>query len=382
MNILIATPAFMEVGAKAPDLVGLSVGLAKRGHRVCVLSTTAQGSLSNEVMSDVTIIRHKPFLTIPLPYAICFPYRQVETLVKQFDIQLIHAVFEYAAIAATAAFFSRITHIPYVLDIQGAAGTSGKVVVDILKEVHDYTVARWIAKHSRMAIVLSESLKPRAFALGCHKDKIAVRSCGVDVDYFNPDLFSTDRTRQELDLGIDDFVIGFAGRLVRLKGLTYLLHAAKKIQQKIPKLHVLIVGDGPERSQIVDTAKSLEIPVTFAGWVNDLRPYYSAMDVFILPSLTEGLPNALLESMAMQRPIIATNVGGNKDLIKDGVNGYLIPPQNADLLARQILTLYENVDLRARMASLSRKKVQQSFTWDRIIDRVEKIYEKALLITG
>ena len=378
MNILIATPGFMEVGARAHDLIRLSVELAKRGHTVCVLSTNVQGSPYHEVMSDVEIFRHKPLFTIPLPYAVCFPLSHIGKLVSQFDIDLIHAVYEHAAVTVTSAFFSKIAQFPYILEIQGAMETTGRKVTDVLAGIYDHTLSRFIVKNSCIVVVLSESLKKRALFLGCPKDKIAVKPSGVDVDYFNPDCFPADSTREKLGFGYDEFIIGFVGRLVPLKGLRYLLYAAKKIKHKIPRLRILLVGDGPQRSLVLKTARMLQIPVTITGWLSDPRPYYSIMDIFALPSLSEGLPNVVLEAMAMEKPIVATDVGGNRDLVEDGLNGYLVPPRDVDLLAQRILTLYERDGSRGFMGSINRKKVQQSFTWDKMIDKVEAIYKKAL----
>jgi len=166
MNILIATPGFMENGARAPDLIGLAVGLVRRGHTVCVLSTNPNGK-PYEVMSGVEIFRHKPFITVPLPYAVDFPLAKISMLVDQYDIELIHAVYEHATITAASAFFSKMAEIPYVLDIQGSLVTTGRRTTDILAKIYDHTLAHWIAKNSSMAVVLSESLKKRALALGC-----------------------------------------------------------------------------------------------------------------------------------------------------------------------------------------------------------------------
>jgi len=381
MNILLATSAFMEADTRAHDLIRLSIELANRGHKVCVLSTNVQGSPYHEVMSNVEIFRHQPLFTLPFPYPVCFPLPQIRKLVTQFDVDLIHAVYSHAAVTLASALFSKTTQFPYILEIQGALETTGRRITDVLARIYDHTLSRFIAKNSRMVVVISESLRQRALFLGCPEDKIAVKPSGVDVDYFDVDHFPTDPTREKLGLGCDEFIVGFVGRLVPLKGLTYLLHAAKKIKKEIPKLHILLVGEGPQKAFILETAKILQVPITITGWVDDPRPYYSVMDVFALPSLSEGLPNVVLEAMAMEKPIIATDVGGNRDLVEDGLNGYLVPPRNVDLLAQRVLTLYERDGSRVSMGSANRKKVQKSFTWDRAVDRTEAIYKKALLKT-
>lgn len=172
------------------------------------------------------------------------------------------------------------------------------------------------------------------------------------------------------------FVAGFVGRLVQAKGLTYLFSATKELQKKHSNVVVLIVGDGPQRTELETMAADLGINVVFAGWQSDPRPFYSMMDVFVLPSFFEGLPNVVLEAMAMNKPVIATKVGGNLDVIANGENGFLVGTRDSHQLASALTTLIENEDVRHRMGKANREKIQTLFQWSRAVEEVEKVYNE------
>jgi glycosyltransferase involved in cell wall biosynthesis len=128
------------------------------------------------------------------------------------------------------------------------------------------------------------------------------------------------------------------------------------------------------RAKIEATAKSLNIPFTIQH-SKDVRIFYSAMDVFVLPSYTEGVPYACLEAMAMSKPVIVTDVGATRDLIQEGKNGFLIPKKSPRILADKITELIKNENLKAKMGHLNRKIVEQNFTLQRYVTCVENVYK-------
>ena len=146
-----------------------------------------------------------------------------------------------------------------------------------------------------------------------------------------------------------------------LKGIVDLLMAARYIPKKY-SIHFLMVGDGPLRRNIIRIAKSEGVSLTITGWVSDPEKYYSIMDVFVLPSYSEGFPRTCLEAMAMEKPLIVTNVGENKYIIKDGKNGFMILPGNSELLAKRIITLIENRSLIKKWGKRNREIVKKSYT--------------------
>jgi len=136
------------------------------------------------------------------------------------------------------------------------------------------------------------------------------------------------------------------------------------------------VGEGPERTSLEETAKEAGIEAVFAGWQNEVLPYYSVMDIFVLPSLFEGLPNVLLEAMAMGKPVVATDVGANADLVENGVNGFLVSTRNPEQMASVLKKLVEDSNLRSRFGEIGREKVVGSFSLDKSVERVESLYNE------
>jgi glycosyltransferase involved in cell wall biosynthesis len=156
-------------------------------------------------------------------------------------------------------------------------------------------------------------------------------------------------------------VIGSIGRLSRQKGYRYLIGAMPKISLEFPDARLVIIGDGELRHKLEGQVQELGIceQVLFTGKVEDVMPYLRRMDLFVLPSLWEGFPTALMESMASDVPVIATDVPGTRELIQDQVNGWLVPAQDPHSLADAILDAFRNPQKRERFAEAAMRKVEQ-----------------------
>ncbi len=181
--------------------------------------------------------------------------------------------------------------------------------------------------------------------------------------------------RERFDVN-DTIVVGYVGRLIPAKGLVYLLSAIKQIQDEHPNVALVIVGDGPQRRTLEMMAKDLGIKSVFAGWQSDTLPFYELMDIFVLPSFFEGLPNVILEAMAMEKPVVAARVGGIPDLIMNRKNGFLVPIRDHKSIAIALKELITNDDLRKGMGQLNRQMVEKSFSWDKIVRNVEAVYNE------
>lgn len=166
--------------------------------------------------------------------------------------------------------------------------------------------------------------------------------------------------------------IVFVGRLKRQKGVHILLEAMENVNQ-----HLIIVGDGPERSQFEKTAARTNLDVEFVGEVDPdaVQEYLLDGSVFVLPSVAgEGLPNALLEAMAVGLPVIGTNTGGVKDAIIDGETGYVVPPGDQDALAERLDNLVTNDSTQNRIGRAAREYVVAHHSWERITDKLDSLY--------
>ena len=180
-------------------------------------------------------------------------------------------------------------------------------------------------------------------------------------------------------LGIDDDckIIGSAGRLVPIKGYQVFLKAAWLIRQKDSKVKFLIVGEGPEKPNLEKLADELEISgdFLFPGYREDIQDIINAMDIFILSSFHEGIPMVLLEAMGLEKPIVATKVGGIPEVVIDKISGILVKPNDPEELAKMGLYLLENKKVRKKMGSEAKRRISESFTAERMAKRVLEIYQ-------
>jgi glycosyltransferase involved in cell wall biosynthesis len=362
-----------------PDLVKLSNELAGRKHSVSV-ATSFRNFDKGESYKGVDIFEITPFAAIHrIPHSLSFPLLRIQRLVKERDVEIIHALMDYSTNTAVASFVSKVTGIPFVCNVQGVGTRTGQFVVDSLAECYDWTIERFIFRNAKKIILLSKSLNSRTRKLGVADGKVVVIPSGVDCTRFDPRRPEVMRKAAELrnDFGIsqEDVVVGFVGRLVPAKGLLYLLAAIRQIKPEFPNVVVLIVGDGPQKAELQGKARDLNLRTVFTGYQIETPPYYALMDVFVLPSFFEGLPGVVLEALAMEKTVVATNVGGTSDIVVDGENGFLVPTRDAERVASALKKLIADKSLRVKMGKVGREMVQRGFLWDDIVDKVETVYE-------
>lgn len=176
-------------------------------------------------------------------------------------------------------------------------------------------------------------------------------------------------------------VIGTAGRLVPIKGLDYLLQATPIMLSKFPGLKVLIVGEGPEREKLEKLASRLGVDsqVIFTGQREDVWDLIFAMDLFVLPSLSEGIPMALLEALALGVPVVASNVGGIPEVLAHRQTGLLVPTKDERALADACLCLLEHREKARLLADRGRKLVQDKFSAETMAQKVTHLYRSLIL---
>jgi glycosyltransferase involved in cell wall biosynthesis len=229
-------------------------------------------------------------------------------------------------------------------------------------------------------IAVSAATRDEMVAAGIPGDSITVIHNGIDTE-----RWSADRAGRSLrgDLGLEGAfpVIGYVGRIMPEKDLETWLRAAASVSQRAPGARFVLVGDGKDdttRRDLEALAASLGIgdKVIFTGYQQHLLPVYSAFDIFFLSSRREGLPNSLLEAMAMQLPVVTTDVAGAKELVADGKTGFILPQGDAEGLGQAILSLAGDDALRLRMGRAGRSRVEQEFSFARRLQNIEDLYER------
>lgn len=188
---------------------------------------------------------------------------------------------------------------------------------------------------------------------------------GVDIDFFNPEDKSVKLKAKEIKGDFSGISFVFIGRLVGDKGVNELIEAFDELNKLYSNIRLYLVG-GKEQNLDPLAKKTIEMinenpNILAVGSQNDVRPYLSASNIFVLPSYREGFPNVVLEAQAMGLPVIVTEVNGATDVIKDGVNGFVIPKKNSHLLYNAMKRMLDDNNLRKEMASKSRKIVSEKF---------------------
>jgi glycosyltransferase involved in cell wall biosynthesis len=364
-----------------PDFVRLGRELAKRGHHVSVV-TSIRPMDKPEQVKNIRIFEVKPWVTLyKLPHTVSLVPSKIYEIAKQQDIDIMHLLNDLSTNAAFASFTSSLTDIPFVYTIQGPGTKLGHPLVDAIIWAYHQTVERWIVNRAKKVILLSKSLMPTAEELKVEKNRMAVIPSGIDAMYFSsqrPEVKEkAERLKDELNIDGKSVVIGYVGRLTPVKGLGIFFSAVKQIQDKHQNIIILIIGDGALRNSLETIASKLKVKTIFAGWQLDALPYYLLMDIFVLPSFSEGLANVLLEAMSMGKPVVATNVGGNPDIVQNGENGYLVPVGNSKKMALALEQLIENDKLRAQIGITNRQKAEKDFSWTTSVERIEKVYNQA-----
>lgn len=209
------------------------------------------------------------------------------------------------------------------------------------------------------------------------RDRIRVIYNGVDTDHFRPQPDLGMAWRKRLGLPLDAFVVGSVGRLVPIKDYPALLEAVKPLLARGIDARILLVGSGPELERLKALARISPLlagKVLFAGLSHEIAQHLAAMDVFVLPSLREGMSNTLLEAMASGLAAIATRVGGNPEIVENGRSGILVPPGRPAEMAVQLERLARSSELRLELGASARERVLNRFTLGHMLAQYEKLY--------
>ncbi len=211
---------------------------------------------------------------------------------------------------------------------------------------------------------------------GFAPERMRVIPNGVDVRRFN--AADGHGARQELGIEVDDFVIGVVARLSATKDLLTLARAFARLYraQREPRLKLLIVGDGEARAELENFAveQGLTCAIILAGAREDVPRLLRAMDVFALPSLSEGMPGAILEAMAASLPVVATKVGATPELVTDGETGFLVAPRADEEMAERLSLLLADRELARKLGAAGRQLVQRDYSLEVMLQRYEELY--------
>lgn len=239
---------------------------------------------------------------------------------------------------------------------------------------------RLAARWSDRIITVSDFHRQWALELGIGKpDTVVTIHNGISRARLGVTRSRSD-VRHELGLADDDLVVASIGRLAAGKGLEALLEALPEILRRQPRARLLLAGDGPIRAELeaLMRGSGLEGSVRMPGFREDVGDLLAAADLVAAPSLREGLSISVLEAMAMGKPIVATTIGSNRELIDDGASGLLVPPDDVAALGDAVASLLGDAERAARFGEAARARFEAGFTERVMKDAVWSLYEQLL----
>ncbi len=363
MNILYLTN-HLNIGGISSYVLTLAGGMKKRGHNVYIASSGGETlpRFSGEGIEYIPIpIKTKSEIS----YKVLLSKFKILKAIKEKNIDIIHANTRVTQVLSFLA--QRACGKPYVSTCHGF----------FKKRLFRRIFPCWGDK----VIAISEPVKEHLIRdFKVKEADIRVVHSGIDINKFTVQSPES-RVASKKKLGLKDApVVGIVARLSEEKGHTGLIRAMPEVIANIPGAQLLIIGEGRTKQELIKLAKALDLDnnVFILPPVGDTREVLSSMDLFVLPSLKEGLGLALMEAMASGIAVIGTDVGGIKSLIRDGDNGLLVRPADSKGLSRAIVELLQNPAKAKSLGANARIFIKQNFSQERMVSQTEGVYLECL----
>ena len=378
MKILILTPHYPPIiGGAEVFAKTLADYLAGRGEEVHVITGKIHKTLiaekdNGEVhLHRVSLIPMKDLVNHSQFYLVTgIPLMLLKSinLVREKDVDIIHTVGLVASVIGT--ILSKVTNKPHVSTIQGwgLSKYSNGNANFLARRLIRYAMSNSVVVHC-----ISNYIERSARELGAKKTFVAPN--GADLGRLS--ILNRKGLKEKLGIGREKIILT-AGRLIEIKGIGYLIKAFNKVLEEQKNIRLLIIGDGPEKERLANLSDQLHLKdrVSFLGHMpqEQVFSYMCASDIFVGPSLAEGLGNVFIEAMACGTPVIGTRVGGIPDIIENEVNGLLVPPGDSNAIADAILKILNDEEFRIRFSKKGLMVVKEIFDWDKICEKIYKEY--------
>lgn len=366
MKILLVAPYFRDSFAGKISM-GSAVMAARqlsRRHEVLVL-TTGREKEREEVSSRLTV-RSAPAVLLPDPvnYVISpAALLMVVRAIREFrpDLVMVNKFMFFTSFAAPIARWMGKKTVVVTDTYPGLNWFPRNALVGWVMWLYARLVGVPILRSANKVVLLHEGLEELAL-------KYRLR---YQVIHNGPDLDEAAAAEPAADLvkPKGEIWIGYVGRLESVKGFDILMSAVEAMAERRPNVKAFFIG--AHRPETVRSSENL----VFLGFRDDVFSVLKQMDIFCLPSLSEGLPNAVMEAMAVGCPIVASAVGGVVSLVRDGESGLLVPPRDPSALGAAIEKLIDDPALRRRLAAKARERIEEDFNWNRIGEEYELLFE-------
>ena len=293
--------------------------------------------------------------------------------IRKNRIQIVHSY----------GFYSNVFTVP------AAWMAGGSFIVASIRDTGDVLtpaqrwVQRLVCRLADCVLVNAEAIRDKLVEQGYAPSKIIVIRNGITLSKFG-NRQRNSLLRQELAVPLSAPLVVVFSRLNQMKGIQYFLDAATILARRCPEVRFLVVGDGENRKELEEYASRLGLGqrTVFTGFRSDVPELLSEAAVSVLPSLSEGLSNSLLESMASGVPVVATCVGGNPEVIEHGFTGLLVPPRDSAALAAAVGRVLEDKELAVSFAQAGVRRVTELFSMERSVRETEHLYQRLVEANG
>ena len=327
-----------------------------------ILGHFAEKLIGEKQKINLSLLKRKPGIDLFYPF-------KLVSLIKQKKIDVIHAH------NATAWFYgtwaSILTRVPIVYTEHDRSFPTPLR----LKYFHYF-----FGKYATAVIAVSKAVKENLEKYE-HIKNVKVIYNGIDPDLFKPaSIEEKVLKKKQLGLNKNDFVLGNVGRMDYWKNQRILIEILPDLKKISPQIKLILVGGGEEEGNLKKSAikKGVKNDVIFLGQRSDVNQILKAFDIFVFPSLTEGLPLVVIEAMATGLPIVASHVGGIPELVVNGETGFLVSPTSKEEIKEAIIKLLNNPELRKEMGQIARKRFETHFSLPQMVQKYIEVYEEVV----
>jgi len=377
--------ARLNVGGPALHVAYLTAGLAERGYdTTLVAGTIARGEESMAFVADAHNVHIE---TLSELHREISPIRDLRAilrlarLIRRERPTILHThTAKAGAVGRIAALLAGNARPPIVVHTfhgHVLRGYFGRTMTFGFR-----TLERWLARATTSLVAVSPEVRDDLVALRvAPASKFTVVRLGIDLEHrIVSDDDQRRETRRQMGLRDDEFVVGWVGRMTAVKNTDRVVRALQTLVDLGVDARLLLVGDGPDRDHLERYAHELGVMkrCLFLGYQEDVARFYDAIDALVLPSVNEGTPVSVIEALAAERPAVATRVGGTPDIIRDGIDGFLVDPADNGELADRLAELAGDAPRRAAMGAAGRARVLERYAVGRLIDDIDRLYRELL----
>lgn len=379
MKILQVAPYFIPYsGGQEKYIHNLSKYLSKMGHTVHVITSNYPKGKTFEEIDGITVERHNVLVRI-LRNPIAPGFLKIKQLKNNFDVVHIHN--EHSFSSLLTAYFKLKNNLPLILTNHGQLQFDS-FLFDSFEKIYNKSIGRCIFKICDKIVALSHSDAKYISSFGTNKEKIIILPNAIDIEEFQPYISkSCSDFLQKYKIDGKKIIL-FVGQIIPRKGIEYLIKSIKYIMKMHSEKNIvcLIIGKGEAMKKMKKIVKKLDLEefIIFTGEItlNELVSAYESADVYVLPSLSEGLPTTILEALYFGLPVVATDIPGIRDHFKDFA--LLVPPRDETELAKALIKLLNDQDLANTLSKNGKELVATNYTWNVVAGQHIEVYKNLI----